>query len=107
MSLKYNDLQPWVEMLCDAIENKGASSSGYDHGAYACAEWYRLLLERVRDVEEEVLPEDVLFCYLRAIKWMMFKSTDRQQYRLNSIADALDTYIMKEYYARVAERYTH
>jgi len=45
---KFEDLQPHVEMLCDAVENKGASSSGILHGAYECANLYRDLLNKAR-----------------------------------------------------------
>ena len=94
MALKYNDLQPWVEMLCDAVENKGASSSGYDHGAYACAQMYRDLLKKVR---EEEISEDGLKTSLDRIRQTIFSLTNRQQYRLSLLADALDTFITREW----------
>ena len=90
-----DDLQPWVDMLCDAIENTGASSSGYDHGAYACAYMYRDLLQKVR---EGKFSEDALKGHLYNFRSWMFKLSDpRQQYRLKHLADALDTYITREW----------
>jgi hypothetical protein len=48
--LTFEDLQPHVDMLCDALENKGASPSGvsYNPEVYTYAEKYRKLLEQVR-----------------------------------------------------------
>ena len=101
MSLKYNDLQPWVEMLCDAVENKGASSSGSDHGAYACAQMYRDLLHKVRT--ETISPEE-LFSALEEIRLCMVeKSNQRQQYRLNLLADAIHKYFLQELFDTTRE----
>ena len=45
----FEDLQPHVDMLCDALENKGASSSGVpNEQVYHCAQKYRDLLKLVR-----------------------------------------------------------
>lgn len=91
---KFEDLQPHVEMLCDAIENKGASSSGFKHGAYECAKMYRDLLQNVR---EENISSKQLADRLFELKVHMIKIAGCQHYRLSNIADALDIYIKKEY----------
>ena len=49
MSVKYENLQPWVDMLCDALENRGSSSSGIpNEKVYPYAEKYRLFLADIR-----------------------------------------------------------
>jgi len=93
--LKFEDLQPHVEMLCDAIENKGASSSGIPHGANECAELYRNLLKQARD--KSITQKQLAFALLET-KMYMLKIANSQHYRLSNLADALDTYIKKEYH---------
>ena len=47
--ITYENLQPWVEMLIDALENRGASSSGIpDINVYPYAQKYRDMLQEVR-----------------------------------------------------------
>lgn len=94
MALKFENLQPHVEMLCDAVENKGASSSGIPHGAYECASMYRSLLEKARD--KSISSRELAFA-LYETKLYMLKIAGCQHYRLRHLADALDFYIKKEY----------
>ena len=90
----FDDLRPWAEMLCDAIENKGSSSSGAPHGAYACADMYRDLLRQAREKSISLQEIDTK---TNELKLYMLKIAGCQLYRLNCIADALDFYIKKEY----------
>ena len=92
--LTFDDLQPHVEMLCDAVENKGASSSGLPHGAFECAQLYRDLLQKARD---KSITYNQLSFGLYETKMYMLKIAGCQLYRLNHLADALDIYIKKEY----------
>lgn len=91
---RFEDLQPHVDMLCDAIENKGASSSGIQHAAYECAQMYRDLLTRARNKSIEM---NHLSFALYETKLYMLKIAGCQHYRLQHLADALDFYIKKEY----------
>ena len=81
-------------MLCDAVENRGASSSGLPHNAYECAQLYRNILENARN--KSVSPAQLAFA-LYETKVYMLKIAGCQHYRLNLLADALDFYIKKEY----------
>lgn len=50
MSLEYKDLQPWTDLLIDALENRGGSSSGIpDIKVYPYAQKYRDILQQIRD----------------------------------------------------------
>ena len=91
---KFEDLQPHVEMLCDAIENRGSSSSGIPHSAYECAGMYRNLLAKAR---EGIIPQHQLSFALYETKLYMLKIAGCQHYRLTNLANALDFYIKKEY----------
>jgi hypothetical protein len=92
--LRFEDLQPHVEMLCDAVENKGASSSGIPHKAFECANMYRDLLAKARD---KTISRKQLCFALYELKLYMLKIAESQHYRLSNLADALDFYIKKEY----------
>jgi len=91
---KFEDLQPHVEMLCDAIENKGASSSGIPHKAFECANMYRDLLSKARS--KSISQKELSFA-LFELKLYMLKIAGSQHHRLNHLADALDIFIKKEY----------
>jgi len=93
--LRFEDLQPHVEMLCDAVENKGASSSGIPHGAYECANLYRDLLTKARAKSIEY---NALCFGLYETKLYMLKIAGCQYHRLTKLADALDVFIKKEYH---------
>lgn len=93
-NLRFEDLQPHVEMLCDAIENKGASSSGIPHNAYDCANLYRELLAKAR---AKSITYNTLSFALYETKLYLLKNAGGQHYRLAKLADALDFFIKKEY----------
>ena len=92
--LRFEDLQPHVEMLCDAVENTGASSSGIPHGANECAQMYRDILKKAR--EKSISSKELAFA-LYETKLYMLKIANSQHYRLAHLADALDIFIKKEY----------
>jgi hypothetical protein len=95
--LRFEDLQPHVDMLCDALENKGASSSGipYDKDVIANANVYRELLRQVRNKETtfENLLYDLMFINHKTRE----AAKNNQFYRIDKIVTALDIFIMKEY----------
>ena len=95
--LKFEDLQPHVDMLCDALENKGASSSGIPHNKEVMqnAERYREVLQNIR--EKKTTFEDLLYD-LHLLKHQTLEATsNNQSYRIGKIVHALDIFIMKEY----------
>jgi hypothetical protein len=96
-NFKFEDLQPHVDMLCDALENKGASSSGIPHDKQVMqnAHIYREILRRVRNNEMTV--ENLLFdlAYLNAHTREAAKNN--QYHRIDKIVEALDIFISKEY----------
>lgn len=93
-NFRFEDLQPHVEMLCDAIENRGASSSGIPHNAYDCANLYRDLLAKAKAKSIEY---NALCFGLYETKLYLLKNAQGQHHRLTKLADALDIFIKKEY----------
>jgi hypothetical protein len=95
-NFKFEDLQPHVDMLCDALENKGASSSGIPNPEAALfANKYRHVLNKVRAHEYtfELLIEDLI----RLNAEIKIAAKNNQYHRVEKIADALDFFILKEY----------
>ena len=94
---KFEDLQPHVDMLCDALENKGASSSGvsYNRLVYPQAQAYRHLLAKVRS--KEVSEYDVLMILATLKNETLELAGKNQRYRIVKIVEALDIFIRKEY----------
>ena len=95
--LKFEDLQPHVDMLCDALENKGASSSGIPHNIEVAenAERYRELLRQIRS--KNMSFEDLIY-NLHLINHQTNEAAgNNQPYRIGKIVRALDIFIMKEY----------
>ncbi len=94
--LKFEDLQPHVDMLCDALENKGASSSGIPNpNVYTFAGKYRYILAQVRAKEYTF---DGLLCDLSALRVQTLDAAkNNQYYRVGKIVEALDIFILKEY----------
>lgn len=92
----FDDLQPHVDMLCDALENKGASSSGIpNERVYPFASKYRALLEQIRNknISFETLVYD-----LQELHRDTLQATKNNQYhRIVKIVKALDTFMVKEY----------
>jgi hypothetical protein len=96
MALKFEDLQPHVDMLCDALENKGASSSGIPNpNVYPFADKYRYILAQVR---EKIYAYDELLYDLAILRVQTLEAAKNNQYhRIGKIVEALDIFIAKEY----------
>ena len=93
----YEDLQPHVEMLIDALENRGPCPSGMPHatGVNEMAAEYRALLGQVRN---GLLEFERVLHNLQDYKFKTLELTgNNQRHRIKSIVDALDSYIIKEY----------
>ena len=95
--LRFEDLQPHVDMLCDALENKGASSSGIPHDRQVIqnAHTYREILRRVRD--NEMTAENLLFDLAYLNNHTREAAKNNQFHRIDKIVEALDIFISKEY----------
>jgi len=93
----YEDLQPHIEMLIDALENKGSCASGlpYSNGVKEQAQLYRTLLSFVRSGNHtlELLMQD-LYDYRHRTMALV---GNNQRYRIGQILNALDSYMVKEY----------
>lgn len=88
-------------MLCDALENKGASPSGIPHNAGVAqnADRYRDVLKRVRS--KSVTFEDLIY-ELHLLNYQTVEAAGTNQiYRIEKIVKALDIFIMKEYQKHV------
>jgi hypothetical protein len=94
--LTFEDLQPHVDMLCDALENKGASVSGvsYNPEVYTYANKYREILRRVR--AKEIGYTD-MWISLRQLERDTTGAAKTQRHRIAKIVNALALYIKKEY----------
>lgn len=90
-------LQPYVDMLCDALENKGASSSGIPHNAevYLQAQAYRNLLNKTRAKEISGYDLEMMLHVLKAETKEL--AGNNQTFRIVKIVDALDIFVRKEY----------
>ena len=95
--LRYEDLQPHVDMLCDALENKGASPSGisYNEQVYPQAQAYRNLLTKIRAKEISGYDLEMMLHVLKAETLQL--AGDNQILRIAKIVEALDIFIRKEY----------
>jgi hypothetical protein len=94
---KFEDLQPHVDMLCDALENRGASSSGIPHDPFVMknAQKYRDVLAQVR---ANTYSFDALLHDLSVLHHLMVhESENNQRHRIHKIVSALDIFILKEY----------
>lgn len=93
----YKDLQPHVEMLIDALENKGASNSGFSNEeVYPYAEKYRCFLQDIRDKK---VARFYLDRFLQENKDKIMKVT-KQPYRTEQILNAIKIYFYKEFMKR-------
>jgi hypothetical protein len=94
--IRFEDLQPHVDMLCDALENKGASSSGIPNlEVYPFAQKYRYTLAKVR---AKVYTLETLEYDLAMLRYQTLKAAENNQhYRIGKIVEALDIFILKEY----------
>lgn len=94
MAFDYSKLQPWVEVIIDALENKGSSSSGVPNlEVYPYAAKYKELLRQVRNKEcsEEFMHQE-LDQYQKQIQ-----SVSNQKYRTKMITEALKQQFSKEF----------
>lgn len=99
MSKKFNyeDLQPHVDMLIDALENKGASSSGTpDIKVYPYAQKYRDYLQQIR---EKKVSKYYLDNFLRINQDEIIALTV-QKHRIEKILAAIKIYFYKEFMKR-------
>lgn len=94
---KFEDLQPHVEMLIDALENKGASSSGvpYNKEVYAYPPLYRKLLEDVRN--KTITYAQLEWGLAGYSRLVLHAAGNNQVYRICKILEALDFFFKKEY----------
>lgn len=93
----YDDLQPRVEMLIEALENKGSCASGlpYNNGVVEYAQDYRDLLEIIR---QKQTTEELLTQALSLTKMMtLYKAGKNQLDRIRKIVEALDECMLKEF----------
>lgn len=90
-------IQPFVEMLIDAIENKGASSSGvsYNSSVVAQAKHYRSLLSAIRN--KEITKSQLLNALTLLRTETMQFAGNNQSYRIREILKGLDFFMLKEY----------
>jgi len=94
---KYEDLQPHVEMLIDALENRGSSSSGTpDEKVYVYAQKYREYLKEIRDKK---VSKYYLDRFLRVNQDEIMALT-LQKHRVQKILDAIKIYFYKEFMKR-------
>lgn len=94
MTINYEDLQPHVDMLIDALENRGASSSGLpNEQVYPFAEKYRNFLQEVRNRQ---VSRYHLEHFLSENHEAIMKVTN-QPYRSEQLLGALRTYFYKEF----------
>ena len=95
--LRFEDLQPHVDMLIDALENKGASTSGFNYNkeVYEYPSRYREILQKIRS--KEITFEDLIY-ELHLLKHLVTEAAKgNQEYRIDKIVKALDSFMMKEY----------
>jgi len=95
--LRFEDLQPHVDMLCDALENKGASSSGIPHSIQMkeLAERYRGILSKIR--AKQITFEDLIYDLHLLNHEANAAAENNQSHRIGKIVHALDIFVMKEY----------
>jgi len=91
---KFEDLQPWTDMLIDALQNKGSSSSGMpDLLVYPYAEKYRNVLQQIRDKK---ISSDNLNQFLNT-NYNEIMDITIQPYRLKCLLEAIKIYFYKEF----------
>jgi hypothetical protein len=95
--LRFEDLQPHVDMLCDALENRGASPTGisYNEAVFPFANKYRELLAGIR--EKKIGYTDMII-YLHNWHFDCMKATgNNQRYRIFKLLVALEFFVKKEF----------
>ena len=93
----FDDLQPRVEMLIDALANKGPCASGfpYNPGVAQQSLLYKGLLTMIRD--KEITYEFLVSNLEQYRDETLYLVGNNQRYRITKLLDALDSYLMKEY----------
>ena len=92
--LTYDKLQPWVDMLCDSLENRGASSSGIpDVKVYPYAQKYRDMLQTIR--EKKISKYHIDEFLNKTYDEVMSLTT--QPYRVKNILNAIRSYFYVEF----------
>lgn len=101
--LRFEDLQPHVDMLCDALENKGASSSGIPNDTvYPFASKYRALLQQIRDKN---IGFETLVHELQELRNDTLQAgKNNQSHRIVKIVQALDIFVVKEYNTVIGDK---
>lgn len=92
----FNDLQPRVEMLIDALENRGSCASGlpYNPEVKALAKEYKDILVRIRNKQ---MPLSWLEVELdRLSKVVMEAAGNNQRYRIQQIIEGIGILMRKE-----------
>lgn len=91
----FDTIQPYVEMLIDALENRGSSSSGfpYDPNVLCQAELYRKLLARVRENEKLDISVELKQLHTNTIQ----VAGNNQIYRIRELLKGLDFFMIREY----------
>ena len=94
MTIKFEDLQPHVEMLIDALENRGSSSSGIpNEKVYTYAEKYREMLANIRNKKVSKYDMDRFL----SINHDEIMSVTNQPYRTEQLLLSLRSYFHKEF----------
>jgi len=97
MAFKFEDLQPHVEMLIEALENKGSTRSGFEYnvGISDYGSHYRELLANIRNktIDKSEIVEK---CNLLKDNITLLVKNN-QAYRIKCILEALDIFLIKEY----------
>ena len=93
----YDDLQPHVEMLIEALQNKGSCASGfkYAEGVTSMAQYYQELLTNIRN--KKITLEKITERLNDYKDVTLLLAKNNQRYRIEKILDALDYYMIKEY----------
>ena len=95
--ITYENLQPWVEMLIDALENRGASSSGIpDLKVYPYSNKYRNMLQQIRN---KSVSKYYIDTFLNTNYDEIMKVTT-QPHRVRCLLNAIKVYFYKEFMTR-------
>jgi hypothetical protein len=94
---RFEDLQPHVEMLIDALENRGASNSGMpDITVYPYAEKYRDMLKQIR---QKTISKYYLDRFLNT-NFDEIMTLTTQKHRVENLLHAIKIYFYKEFMTR-------
>jgi hypothetical protein len=90
-------VQPYVDMLIDALGNDGASRSGisYNEEVLQYPPKYRELLNKIR--ERKVDRPEIVSELKSLSELVLIAAGNNQRYRIQKIVDAIDIFLHKEY----------